>query len=331
MSAQPTSDDFSYTDPHGDPVAVDLLLHSDVPLEALDDGEDVPELRQALDGDESDDDHSQSSSDSAVYSPSMRKAVSQAYPNSIYSKLVEYGLLRKVTDIVLAKVKIPWNLRDDAAQAVHFKWCTIPAKGEYQKSQLAFYAYKSGQHAALAERRMLGAVCVLPGALFREGKKSTFMETIGAAVNPMDVDEYKDSMELAVDANDMMHLAVVSEDLMRARLGGLALSAKQLRVARMVLVERKDVVEISMELGMRPVYIERLLKQVTAKLNNLDAGTPEPEAVKPKRVAKPASPTKKTDKPAERNERVKAPLGSTPKLRPRKPTTPRAAAQGTLL
>lgn len=250
----------------------------------------------------------------AVYSAPMSKAVTAAYPDSIFAKLVEYGLLKKVTDIVLAKVKIPWNLRDDAAQSVHLKWCLIQSKPEFVRNQLAFYAYRSGQHAALALRRELGAVCVLPGALFREGKESVFMETIGAAVNPMDVDEYKDSMELSVEEDDMMRLAKVDETLLCRRLGALNLSPKQMKVARMVLLDKLDASEIAHKLDMREVYVERLIKQVVLKLNNRDAGIVDPEPPKVKKaVVKPAI-KKATDKPT---EKAKAPLGNTALLRRR--------------
>lgn len=251
-----------------------------------------------------------------IYSAAAAKAVLAAYPDSIFARLIESGLLKKVTDIVLAKVKMPWNLRDDAAQAIHMKWCTIQAKPEFQKNQVAFYAFKSGQHAALALRRELGAVCVLPGALFREGKESVFMETIGAAVNPMDVDEYKDSAELSVEASDMMHLAKVDETLLGRRLGALSLSTKQLAVARMVLLERLDAGDIAVRLNMRDVYVERLIKQVTLKLNNFDAGIVDPEPLK----LKPAAVKAPSKRSAERvTEKLKVPLGGTTLLRRRQP------------
>lgn len=306
----------SYTDTQGNPLELDLLIQADVPLEDIS-TQDCPELEQVLSspvGDDEDD-----APTSPIYSPAVRKATVEAYPDSIFARLVEYGLLKKVTDIVLAKVKIPWNLRDDAAQAMHLKWCLIQAKAQFQRNQLAFYAFKSGQHAALAERRMLGAVCVLPGALFREGKESAFMETIGAAVNPMDVDEYKDSMELSVEQDDLMRLAVVSEDLMAARLGKLSLSTKQLKVARMVLIDRMDAGEIATILSMREVYVERLIKQVTVKLNDSDAGKNEPEEAPVKKAATKAVKkiVEKQEKPA---EKIKSPLGTTTRLRRRTAT-----------
>lgn len=191
-------------------------------------------------------------------------------PLSVYQRLEAYGLLRKVTDIVLAKVAIPWHLRADAAQEVHATWAMLTAKPEYQRNQLAHYAYKSGQHAALKLRRTIGAVVVIPGALFRTGRDTAFMEAIGAAVNPRDVDDYKDSLDLAVEPIEDLNRVLVSDALFESRLSNLNLSAKQLRVARMALVERKAADDIARELGTQLIYIERMLNQVTKKLMEQD-------------------------------------------------------------
>lgn len=290
--------------------ARDASLSSD---DHLEDGDDCHELHDALEGESSPE---YTSAADRNYSPAVLKTLSDAYADSIFAKLVEYGWLKKVTDIVLAKVKIPWHLRDDAAQCVHLKWCLSQAKPEFQKNQLAFFAYLAGQHAALALRRELGAVCVLPGALFREGKQSAFMESIGAAVNPIDVDEYKDSMELSIEASDMMHLSKVNENLLTRRLGALSLSQKQMRVARMVLLEGLDASEIAHELDMRVVYVERLIKQVTLKLNNRDEGIVEPEVPKVKKAVTKAAP-KKPVVEKQVAEKPKTSLGNSTLLRRR--------------
>lgn len=191
-------------------------------------------------------------------------------PLSVYQRLVEYDLLRKITDIVLAKVAIPWHLRADAAQELHATWATLTAKPEYQRNQLAHYAYKSGQHAALKLRRTIGAVVVIPGALFRTGRDTAFMEAIGAAVNPRDVEDYKDSLDLSVEPPEDISRMLVSHSLFEERFRALNLSAKQLRVARMALIERKGADDIAMELGTQLVYIERMLNQVTKRLLEQD-------------------------------------------------------------
>lgn len=193
-------------------------------------------------------------------------------PLSVYQRLQDYGLLRKITDIVLAKVAIPWNLRQDAVQEVHSTWATLPARPEFERNQLGRYAYISGQHAALKLRRTLGAVVVIPGACFREGRGSTFMESIGAAVNPRDVDDFHDSLELSVLPDEDLMMSAVSASLFEERMAGLALSDKQLTVARMAILERKTSEEIAAATDTPLMYVERLLNQVTAKLEARDRG-----------------------------------------------------------
>ena len=208
-------------------------------------------------------------------------------PRSIYAALDAYGLLRKVTDIVMAKVTVPWYLRADASQEIHCAWAALKAKPTFARNQLAHYAYLSGQHAALKLRRTIGAVVVIPGALFRTGRDSSFMESIGAAVNPKDVEDYKDSLELSIDDGDGLENARVTEPLFRERLSGLNLSVKQKAVAERALLKRMSVDDIATEMETSVVYVERMLNQITAKLRIKDNKEQGP-AVEPvvKRVPK---------------------------------------------
>lgn len=204
------------------------------------------------------------------------RGTSDSGEKTIYDSLLDYGLLKKVTDIVMAKVAIPWHLRPDATQEVHAAWATLKANPDVARNQLARYAYISGQHAALKLRRTIGAVVTIPGALFRTGRDTSFMANIGAAVNPKDVDDYKDSMELSVEPADLLQISRVSETFFDERIAGLNLSPKQRRVAYKTLVERKCAEEIAKELDMETVYVERLINQVTAKLLNRDAEAESP-------------------------------------------------------
>lgn len=188
---------------------------------------------------------------------------------SVYIRLVEYGLLKKITDIVMAKVSVPWHLREDAAQEIHASWAALEAKGNFARNQLGRYAYISGQHAALKLRRTIGAVVAIPGAVFRTGRDSAFMESIGAAVNPKDVEDYKDSMELSIDPEGNAD-NWISERFFFSRMEGLTLSAKQRNVAYKALVERKSTADISVEMQMPSIYVERLLNQVANKLEFRD-------------------------------------------------------------
>lgn len=296
MCAKPTANnsesDFNL---NGDPVELDYLLSSDLPHDdgnTADEEHDrrrfaAPELEIDLELDlgDVDDGELEESQAAAPAAPAKRgrpkagtaqpapaTVDASGRPLSVYQRLVDYGLLRKITDIVMAKVAIPWHLRADATQEVHAAWATLMAKPEFQRNQLGRYAYISGQHAALKLRRTIGAVVVIPGALFRTGRDSAFMEGIGAAVNPKDVDDYKDSLELSSEPIQDLQLSRVSDSFFSERLGDLNLSAKQSLVAHKALVERMAADDIAEELGMDLMYVERLLNQVTHKLLAKDGG-----------------------------------------------------------
>lgn len=314
--AQPTAieseTDFNL---NGDPVELDLLLSSDLPHADAGDNlgdDDAPRafasadiaIEVDLDGFGDIEEDAELSVPAAAAAPAKRgrpkagAAVpppptvdAEGQPLSVYQRLVDYGLLRKITDIVMAKVAIPWHLRADATQEVHAAWAMLKAKPEFQRNQMAHYAYISGQHAALKLRRTIGAVVAIPGALFRTGRDTAFMEAIGAAVNPKDVEDYKDSLELSTDPADDLHLSRVSDSLFEDRLGDLNLSTKQLLVARKALIERKAADDIAEELGMDLMYVERLLNQVTQKLVAKDGGElPSKPARKPRKAAEPKEP-----------------------------------------
>lgn len=296
---------------NGDPVELDYLLTSDLLHESDADSEESegfakkpPELELDDDVFADIDDNDELPADSitpatparrgrpkgGAAQPAPATVDADGNPLSIYYCLVNYGLLRKITDIVMAKVAIPWHLRADATQEVHTTWATLPAKPEFQRNQLARYAYISGQHAALKLRRTIGAVVVIPGALFRSGRDTAFMESIGAAVNPKDVDDYKDSLELSNEPVEDLQLSRVSENFFEARLGDLQLSTKQALVAKKALIERMAADDIAAELGMDLMYVERLMNQVTQKLLAKDSGDA------------PVKPTRKGRKPTDNTE-----------------------------
>lgn len=303
MCAKPAAIDSESDFNHeGDPVELDYLLSSDLPhadCTADDDHEGSFAKPAHLDDDIDSLDDADEEECTAPAAPAPAKrgrpkagtaqvppatVDANGKPLSVYQRLVDYGLLRKLTDIVMAKVAIPWHLRADATQEVHATWATLTAKPEFQRNQLARYAYISGQHAALKLRRTIGAVVAIPGALFRTGRDSAFMEAIGAAVNPKDVEDYKDSLELSTEPIEDLQLSRVSNSFFEGRLGDLNLSAKQSLVARKALVERMAADDIAEELGMDLMYVERLLNQVTQKLLAKDEGvTPMKQARKPRK------------------------------------------------
>lgn len=185
-------------------------------------------------------------------------------PLSVYEALQAHGLLRKMTDIVMAKVSMPWHLREEAIQEVHVAWGFLKANPDYARNQLARYAYLSGEHAALKLRRHIGAAVVIPGALFRTGRDSAFMKSIGAAVNPIDVAEFQDSIELSVDpASDHYYKeGALDPKFVELRLAGLGLTRKQRQVAEFFLLRNMSADAISVELNEPVGQINRILSQV---------------------------------------------------------------------
>lgn len=262
----------------GSPVAVDVLLNSDHPCEdVLAHVRDEPEF--ALEAPPDDDELFAAVPELAEEPPIPEKRERGAKGGrkprndrmSVYQALIDYGLLRKITDIVLAKVNVPWHLREDAAQEVHTTWAALVARPEFARNQLGRYAYMSGQHAALKLRRNIGAVVAIPGALFRTGRDTAFMEAIGAAVNPKDVDDYKDSLDLSVDPVEFSEPPqTVTPEQFRQRLSGLVLSKSQRAVAERVLVRRMSAESIARELDVRASYVERLIGQVIQLLHAKD-------------------------------------------------------------
>lgn len=186
--------------------------------------------------------------------------------DSIYARLAEFGLLRKITDIILVKTAVPWHLRADATQEIHATWAGLRANPVFQRNQLANYAYKSGQHAALKLRRTIGAVVVIPGGLFRTGRDTSFMNSIGAALNPKDIHDYQDSAELSLDGVEAEHTDLVSEAFFLQRTQSLTLSGKQRKVAHAILVGRHRAEDVAKALGLELAEVERLINQVTLKL-----------------------------------------------------------------
>lgn len=256
----------------GEPRAVDLLMADDAVFPQ--DDEDIPVPVDPAEEPEILADHPPAPARPArMRAPQADSAQDRDpyEPVSVYVRLTEYGLLRKVTDIVLAKVAVPWHLREDAAQEIHATWASIRAKPNFARNQLARYAYISGQHAALKLRRNIGAVVAIPGALFRTGRDTAFMEAIGAAVNPKDVEDYKDSLELSIEADDYaMPPQTVSPEYFKARLAGLALSKSQRAIAEYVLLKRMSADSIAQIMGVRVSYVERLAGQVATLLNEQD-------------------------------------------------------------
>lgn len=184
---------------------------------------------------------------------------------SIYGALKRFGILTKLVGMSLAKANVPWDLRRDAEQEIYAHWCSLEAKPGFKEGQIAYYAYKAGEHAALRLRRSLEAVVVIPGSAFKAGKDTLFMGSIGAALNPFDVTEMQDDSEMAShDLNPAMRL--VTESYVNARLAPITLSRVQRTICLKVMVDKMDPIDVAEELNLEPNDVERLMNQVSNRL-----------------------------------------------------------------
>lgn len=191
---------------------------------------------------------------------------------TIYDYLFERGMLRKLTDIALNKAGVPWHLRDEAAQEIRMAWATYEAKTDLAQSRVYQYATTAGEHAALKLRRKIGAVVSIPGQAFRD-PDSQFMRSIGAAVNPNDVDDYTDNAELSVDFEDVAcaeegdeRIQGISVDDLGDRLGGVQLTRGQRPVIALML-QGLDANEIAEELDRSYESVVKMMGDLANKIN----------------------------------------------------------------
>lgn len=148
-------------------------------------------------------------------------------PMTVYARMVQFGLLKKITDICMAKADVPYHLRKDAESEVHARWLAREADLNFGRGQTASYAYRSGLHAALATRRELGAVVKLPTTLWKTGRDSAFAQSIGAAINPKNIEDFADTAELSVSPTDLTLISPISEKFFHERVGPLGLMPRQ--------------------------------------------------------------------------------------------------------
>jgi hypothetical protein len=195
--------------------------------------------------------------------------VASAAP-TVYEYLAAAGMLVKLSTIAMKKAAVPPHLRDEACQAIQVKWCLHTANTKYAPSQIYHYATLLGKDEALKVRREMGAVVVLPASMFeRNGsesiKNSVFAQSIGAAVNPMSVDDVSDSMEYSTEDVDPLQ-ARASRAYVRSRLAELTLTLGQRRIAEMICCAGLDIATVTEQLGLTRPYVDRLVTQITMAL-----------------------------------------------------------------
>ena len=192
---------------------------------------------------------------------------------SVFAQLLRHGLLAKLTHIVLIKAKVPPHLRDEAAQEVQVTWSLLRAHPDFARNQMARYAYLSGEHAALKVMRQLSAVVALPSSLFsktakdKKGANAKFLQYIGAATNPHDIDDYSDSLEISDALVDSWEREIVSLSFFETQMQEIEVKPKQFKIAQMFLVDRMTVDDIAESLKLTVKYIERSMHTVADALN----------------------------------------------------------------
>ena len=192
---------------------------------------------------------------------------------SVFAQLVRHGLLSKLTQIVLLKAKVPAHLREEAAQEVQVTWSLLRAHPDFARNQMARYAYLSGEHAALKVMRQISAVVALPSSLFSKtakdvkGANAKFLQYIGAATNPYDIDDYSDSIEISDALVDSWEREIVSLNFFEAQMQDIEVKPKQYKIARLFLVDRLTVDDIAEALKLTVKYVERSMHVVADALN----------------------------------------------------------------
>lgn len=193
---------------------------------------------------------------------------------TMYEYLAAAGMLVKLSEVAMKKAAVPPHLRDEARQAVQVKWCLHTANTRYAPSQIYHYAALLGKDECLKVRREMGAVVVLPASMFeRNGseniKNSVFAQSIGAAVNPMSVDDVSDSAEYSVDESDALPERATPLHV-RRRLAALTLTGTQRQIAEMICCNGLDIAAVTERMGLTRAYVDRLVTQITTALNMHD-------------------------------------------------------------
>lgn len=193
---------------------------------------------------------------------------------TVYDYLVERNLLGKLTEISLKKASVPYHLREDAWQAVQVKWCYYKVNLNFPHNRICAYASMLGHDEALRIRRTIGAVVALPNAMFskvgnEQLKSSVFAKSLGAALNPIDINDMSDSREYAVEDDESLFESVSTERVEK-RLRKLTLTKTQRKIALLICCNQMDIAVVAEQLNLTKAYVERMVSTVTTALLNYD-------------------------------------------------------------
>lgn len=187
------------------------------------------------------------------------KAAKSTSP-SVYERLVELEYDERIIAIALEKSKIPYSLREDAAQEIRIAWMSAKVKPEFSNGELYSYASTIGVHTARRVWRELGNVLRLPGSAFREKKDGTTYVQPGHLTAPM---QWEDMEEILVLNEKEWSSCEYSwdqlpKDLDKSPKNPLEVGALEARL-RMILTERQRLIVSLLAQGKSMAQIERKL------------------------------------------------------------------------
>ncbi len=190
---------------------------------------------------------------------------------TIFEFLVEVGSLVKLTKYVVHRAGVPSHLWEDAEQEVQMTWASMPMKPGMAPRQIRRGAGVAGERAAWAVRRRIGAVVKI--ARFGKGQNNksaeAFMKGIGAAVNPKNIEDLSDSLELSVEPEDLERAARESEVL--RRLAPLRLSPDRMEIVRRACCDLEQPSAIAKALKLTKKFVEAVITEATEALYSLDS------------------------------------------------------------
>lgn len=181
------------------------------------------------------------------------------------------GLLRKVAGVTIAKVaattkmQLSQETRKDLEQELHIFWLTLNVDAQYAESQVCQRIVLSGLRQCLKVLRSMTACVYLPGNLFRPGKGGAFMDSIGAALNPADVYDSPEALDLAVEPDEHMPVTV-SQDLVLKQLRGCDITLKQRKLVAAIVVDGLSVDTAAEKLQLTKPYVQRIFNDALTKI-----------------------------------------------------------------
>lgn len=195
--------------------------------------------------------------------PAAKKPKTPPKPQTLFDKIVEYGLERKLIGIACAEGNIPPGLRDETAQEIRMAWLKSKPNPEFTFGETASYAHRIAYHAALRAKRELGSVVRLPGSAFRKRRDGSTYVTPGVLAAAIDLTEIENRLSAEEEpvTYRRLDLATVKDKL----------NARQFSVLEQ-LASGASFLEVQAVLGIQRSALQRLVSSIKDTLGcNLPA------------------------------------------------------------